>query len=79
MGEAVVVPDGWWYQSYDDDRTLSVSARYRGYATAAPTSAAAPAATPIVAMVAAATRPNAAPDPISQNEGVEVVDFELVD
>jgi len=28
MGQAVVVPAGWWYQTYDDDRTLSVSASY---------------------------------------------------
>lgn len=28
MGDAVVVPHGWWYQTYDDDRTLSVSAWY---------------------------------------------------
>lgn len=28
MGDAVVVPNGWWYQTYDDDRTLSVSATY---------------------------------------------------
>lgn len=30
MGDAVVVPHGWWYQTYDDDRTLSISARYGG-------------------------------------------------
>eukprot|EP00927_Polykrikos_kofoidii_P077515 TRINITY_DN74457_c0_g1_i1.p1 TRINITY_DN74457_c0_g1~~TRINITY_DN74457_c0_g1_i1.p1 ORF type:complete len:811 (-),score=135.10 TRINITY_DN74457_c0_g1_i1:27-2459(-) len=29
MGDAVVVPSGWWYQSYDDDRTLSISSTYR--------------------------------------------------
>lgn len=28
MGDAVVVPNGWWYQTYDDDRTLSISAKY---------------------------------------------------
>lgn len=28
MGDAVVVPAGWWYQTYDDDRTLSISAPY---------------------------------------------------
>jgi len=28
MGDAVVVPNGWWYQAYDDDRTLSISAEY---------------------------------------------------
>jgi len=28
MGQAVAVPAGWWYQTYDDDRTLSISARY---------------------------------------------------
>lgn len=28
MGDAVVVPNGWWYQTYDDDRTLSISATY---------------------------------------------------
>eukprot|EP00419_Tripos_fusus_P032565 CAMPEP_0172764202 /NCGR_PEP_ID=MMETSP1074-20121228/176819_1 /TAXON_ID=2916 /ORGANISM="Ceratium fusus, Strain PA161109" /LENGTH=42 /DNA_ID= /DNA_START= /DNA_END= /DNA_ORIENTATION= len=28
MGQAVVVPAGWWYQAYDDDRTLSIRARF---------------------------------------------------
>jgi len=28
MGQAVVVPAGWWYQAYDDDRTLSISANF---------------------------------------------------
>mmetsp|Transcript_76214 Transcript_76214/g.176831 ORF Transcript_76214/g.176831 Transcript_76214/m.176831 type:complete len:655 (+) Transcript_76214:58-2022(+) len=28
MGEAVIIPNGWWYQTYDDDRTLSIRARY---------------------------------------------------
>lgn len=28
MGDAVVVPTGWWYQTYDDDRTLSVAAGF---------------------------------------------------
>merc|ERR1712048_123586 len=30
VGEAVVVPNGWWYQTYDDDKTMSVSAKYGG-------------------------------------------------
>jgi len=28
MGEAVIVPSGWWFQTYDDDRTLSIRATY---------------------------------------------------
>lgn len=28
MGDAVVIPHGWWFQTYDDDRTLSISASY---------------------------------------------------
>lgn len=34
MGDAVVIPPGWWFQTYDDDRTLSLRARYIAAAAA---------------------------------------------
>mmetsp|Transcript_78322 Transcript_78322/g.221473 ORF Transcript_78322/g.221473 Transcript_78322/m.221473 type:complete len:684 (+) Transcript_78322:104-2155(+) len=93
MGDAVVVPDGWWYQTYDDDRTLSISARYgavlagiegggvpelpprsasevsRAIAQAQQTSSMASAKVPAVVSMAAA----------ADDDGPEVIEFELVD
>lgn len=70
MGDAVVVPNGWWFQTYDDDRTLSISAEYG-------------AVLPGVADVAPPVAPRGASPQRSSSkvreDSPEVIDFELVD
>lgn len=66
MGDAVVVPAGWWYQTYDDDRTLSVSAEYGLPGTGGPG-------------VLGDARPRIGVTSAVPAEEPEVIEFELVD
>jgi len=73
MGDAVVVPNGWWYETYDDDRTLSISAKYGGLN---PGFADRGLRTP---HFVPPPRPVAQASASKEDEDPEVIEFELVD
>jgi len=89
MGDAVLVPNGWWYQTYDDDRTLSISARFGDFRpdlapAAQPTSRGRPdekqgAAPAVQPLGRGRTAERQAGSGQAREESPEVIEFELVD